>query len=98
VFVGVTALPLAWLVSSGSPLAVAAAIAWNAIGLLDFVVAIAVPTDHIRREGCHELSHSAPAPRESTFDHRSMSACEPVCRRPELLEPDTDAGRRAGGP
>lgn len=42
VFVGVTALPLAWWVSTGSPVALAAAVAWNVIGLLDFVVAIVI--------------------------------------------------------
>jgi hypothetical protein len=41
-FVGVTALPLAWWVSSGSAIASAGAIAWNTIGLLDFVVGIAI--------------------------------------------------------
>src|SRR5262249_29878288 len=40
--VGVTALPLAWWVSSGAPVALAAAIAWNVIGLVDFVVGIAI--------------------------------------------------------
>ena len=40
VFVGATALPLAWWVASGSPVALAAAVAWNGIGLLDFVVGI----------------------------------------------------------
>ena len=42
VFVGVTALPLAWWVSSGSAVALAAAIAWNVIGLVDFAVGIAI--------------------------------------------------------
>ena len=42
VIVGATAIPLAWWVASGSTIAPAIAIAWNAIGLLDFAVAIAI--------------------------------------------------------
>lgn len=42
VFIGATALPLAWWVSSGSQAAVGAAVAWNVIGLLDFIVGIAI--------------------------------------------------------
>jgi hypothetical protein len=41
-FVGVTALPLAWWVGTGSQTALWAAVVWNVIGLLDFVVAIAI--------------------------------------------------------
>lgn len=41
-FVGATALPLAWWVSSGSPVALAAAVAWNVIGLLDLAGAIVI--------------------------------------------------------
>jgi hypothetical protein len=40
--IGATALPLAWWVSTGPHLAVAAAIVWNALGLLDFAVAVAI--------------------------------------------------------
>jgi hypothetical protein len=42
VFVGVTALPLAWWVAAGSSLALAVAIAWNLIGLIDFAGGIAI--------------------------------------------------------
>jgi hypothetical protein len=42
VFVGVTALPLAWWIAGGSSLALAAAIAWNVIGLIDFAGGIAI--------------------------------------------------------
>ena len=42
VFVGATALPLGWWVSSASPVAVAIAVAWNLIGLLDFAVAMVI--------------------------------------------------------
>lgn len=42
VFMGVTALPVAWLVSTGAPAGVAIAVVWNLIGLLDFVMAIAI--------------------------------------------------------
>jgi hypothetical protein len=41
-FVGLTALPLAWWVSTGSPSAPAVAVAWNLVGLLDFAVAIVI--------------------------------------------------------
>jgi hypothetical protein len=41
-FIGVTALPLALWVSSGSPLAVTAAVVWNLIGLLDFALATTI--------------------------------------------------------
>lgn len=41
-FVGATALPLAWWVSSGSPISLALAVAWNLTGLLDFAVAIVI--------------------------------------------------------
>jgi hypothetical protein len=40
ILVGVTALPLALWVSSGSPAAVPVAIGWNAIGLIDFALAM----------------------------------------------------------
>ena len=42
VFVGATALPLAWWVSSGSTIALAVAVAWNVLGLFDFAVAIVI--------------------------------------------------------
>ena len=42
VFVGVTALPLAWWVAASSSLALAAAIVWNVIGLVDFAGGIAI--------------------------------------------------------
>jgi hypothetical protein len=42
VLVGVTALPLAWWVATGSSFALAAAIAWNVIGLIDFAGGIAI--------------------------------------------------------
>lgn len=42
VFVGATALPLAWWVSTGSPIALAVAVAWNLAGLLDFAGAIGI--------------------------------------------------------
>jgi hypothetical protein len=42
VFVGVTALPLAGWVASGSSVALGAAVAWNVIGLVDFVVGILI--------------------------------------------------------
>src|SRR5262249_20663336 len=42
VIVGVTALPVAWWVSSGSSLALAVGIAWNVLGLLDFALALAI--------------------------------------------------------
>lgn len=42
VFVGATALPLAWWVSTGSPIALATGVAWNVLGLLDFAGAIAI--------------------------------------------------------
>jgi len=41
-FVGVTAVPLAWWVSTGSSDALAAAVAWNVIGLLDFAFGIVI--------------------------------------------------------
>jgi len=40
ILIGVTALPVAAWVSSGSPMAVSVAIGWNALGLFDFAVAI----------------------------------------------------------
>ena len=42
VFVGITALPLAWWVAAGSSLALAAALVWNVIGLVDFGGGIAI--------------------------------------------------------
>lgn len=42
VFIGLTALPLAWWASTGSPVALAIGVVWNLIGLLDFVVAMAI--------------------------------------------------------
>ena len=42
VFVGATALPLAWWVSSGSPVALPFAVVWNVIGLLDFAGSIVI--------------------------------------------------------
>ena len=42
VFVGVTALPLAWWVAASSSLALAAAIVWNVIGLVDFAGGISI--------------------------------------------------------
>jgi hypothetical protein len=41
-FIGATALPVAWWVASGSPVALAGGVAWNLIGLLDFVLATTV--------------------------------------------------------
>lgn len=41
-FIGATALPLAWWVSSGSSIAFAAAVAWNVIGLVDFAAGIVI--------------------------------------------------------
>lgn len=41
-FVGLTALPLAWWVSSGATAALPAAVFWNVIGLVDFVVGIMI--------------------------------------------------------
>jgi len=41
-FVGATALPVAWWVSLGSAAALAVAVAWNIIGLLDFVLAVGI--------------------------------------------------------
>ncbi len=40
VIVGATALPLAWWVSSGSSIALAIAVAWNLLGLLDMLVGL----------------------------------------------------------
>jgi hypothetical protein len=42
VFVGATALPVAWLVASGSSIAMVIAVGWNLVGLVDFVMAIAI--------------------------------------------------------
>lgn len=42
VFVGATTLPVAWWVASASSVAFAAAVAWNVIGLVHFVVAVAI--------------------------------------------------------
>lgn len=40
VMIGATALPLAWWVAAGSAIAVATAVVWNLVGLLDFAGAI----------------------------------------------------------
>lgn len=42
VFIGTTALPLAWWVFSGSSIALGIGVAWNLVGLLDFAGAIAI--------------------------------------------------------
>ena len=42
VIVGAAALPVAWWVSSGSPIALAIGVAWNLLGLLDFALAIGI--------------------------------------------------------
>jgi len=40
VLIGATALPVAWWVASGSPIALAVGVGWNLIGLLDFGLAL----------------------------------------------------------
>ena len=42
VFVGATALPIAWWVSSGLPVALVVAVAWNVIGLVDFIGSVII--------------------------------------------------------
>jgi hypothetical protein len=42
VLVGVTTLPVAWWVSSGWSVAIAAGVVWNLVGLVDVVLAIAI--------------------------------------------------------
>jgi hypothetical protein len=42
VIIGATALPLAWWVSTGAPVALATGVAWNLVGLLDFAGAIGI--------------------------------------------------------
>lgn len=42
IFIGLTALPVAWWASSGSSEALAIGVVWNLVGLLDFVVAITI--------------------------------------------------------
>jgi hypothetical protein len=42
IFIGVTALPVAWWLSTGSHTAVVAGIIWNVIGILDFVLALVI--------------------------------------------------------
>lgn len=42
VIVGAAALPTAWLVSTGSGVGIVVALAWNALGLFDFALAVAL--------------------------------------------------------
>ena len=60
VFVGATALPLAWWVSSGLPVATVAAVVWNVIGLVDFIGSVVIAVA-VRGSGpAHLLSLNTP--------------------------------------
>ena len=40
ILIGITALPVAWLVTTGSPSGLIVGVVWNVLGLFDFLLAI----------------------------------------------------------